>query len=102
MTIPYVFDTMPAEDVTLHAKWQINQYTITFDSKQGTPVSSITQDYDTDLSEPGDSDRTGYIFMGWYVSDTFDHADHLQVGHTDMAYQAGIADLVGFRIVRMP
>lgn len=27
---PYVFGTMPAEDITIYAKWMINSYTITY------------------------------------------------------------------------
>ena len=38
---------MPAEDQSFSARWKINQYTISFDAKGGSSVSSITQDYAT-------------------------------------------------------
>src|SRR5690554_520102 len=57
---------MPAEDVTLIAEWSINQYTITFDSNGGSPVTAITQDYATTVSKPTDPTKAGYTFAGWY------------------------------------
>jgi len=58
-------DTMPAEDMTIKAKWTINQYTITFDTDGGTAIDSITQDFDTEVTEPTDPTKTGYTFAGW-------------------------------------
>ncbi len=57
---------MPAEDITLYAKWNINQYTIDFNSNGGSDVTSITQDYDTDVIAPTAPTKTGYTFAGWY------------------------------------
>ncbi len=53
-------------DITLFAKWNVNQYTITFDSNGGTPISAITQDYARLVSEPIKPTRLGYTFQGWY------------------------------------
>ncbi|XMB73102.1 InlB B-repeat-containing protein [Mycoplasmatota bacterium WC30] len=66
LTTPYTFTTMPAENITVYAKWNINQYTITFNSNGGTAVSAITQDYGTVVTEPADPTKTGYIFDAWY------------------------------------
>jgi len=57
--------TMPAEDMTITAKWTINQYTITFDTDGGTAVDAITQDYNTAVTKPADPTKTGYTFAGW-------------------------------------
>ena len=54
-----------AEGKTIYAKWTPNQYTLTFDTKGGTAVESITQDYDTAVTAPADPTRTGYTFTGW-------------------------------------
>ncbi|MGN0222260.1 MAG: InlB B-repeat-containing protein, partial [Prevotella sp.] len=37
--------TVPVDGVTYEAKWQINQYTITFDTDGGSEVAAITADY---------------------------------------------------------
>ena len=47
------------------AKWEINQYTITFDTAGGSTVASITQDYGTPITAPADPTREGYTFIGW-------------------------------------
>ncbi len=57
--------TMPAQDVTITAKWQINQYTITFDTNGGSEISAIKQDYNTAITKPADPVKTGYTFKGW-------------------------------------
>jgi uncharacterized repeat protein (TIGR02543 family) len=57
---------MPSQSITLYAKWTINQYTITFDSNEGTSVTAITQDFDTAVSAPTNPTRTGYTFAGWF------------------------------------
>ncbi len=57
--------TMPAGDLTIKAKWEINQYTITFDTDGGTPVDAITQDYGTVITAPAAPAKTGYTFDGW-------------------------------------
>ena len=61
----YKFDVPVKKNITLYAKWNVNQYTITFDSNGGTAVDSITADYGTAITAPSDPTRTGYIFAGW-------------------------------------
>lgn len=53
------------EALTLTAKWQLNQYTITFDTAGGSEVPSITQDYGTAITAPANPTKTGYTFAGW-------------------------------------
>lgn len=53
------------EAMTLTAKWQLNRYTITFDTAGGSEVPSITQDYGTAITPPAAPTRTGYTFAGW-------------------------------------
>ncbi len=62
---PEIPEIMPEEDMTITAKWKINQYTITFDTDGGTPITPITQDYDTDVTAPENPTKTGYTFVGW-------------------------------------
>ena len=54
------------EDITLYAKWTINQYTITFDSNEGSTVLAIVKDYGSIVTEPVEPTRFGHIFDGWY------------------------------------
>ena len=57
--------TMPAENITVKAQWEINQYTITFDTNGGSEIAPITQDYGTAITAPADPTRKGYTFKGW-------------------------------------
>ena len=62
---PALPETMPAHDLTVVAKWQINQYTITFGNTGDTTIDPITQDYGTPVTAPADPEREGYTFDGW-------------------------------------
>ena len=57
--------TMPAENITVTAQWEINRYTITFDTAGGSDIAPITQDYGTNITAPADPTREGYTFIGW-------------------------------------
>ena len=57
--------TMPAENMTVKAQWEINQYTITFDTNGGSKIAPITQDYGTEITAPDNPTRKGYTFKGW-------------------------------------
>ena len=58
-------ETMPADNITVKAQWEINQYTITFDTNGGSEIAPITQDYGTEITAPADPTRKGYTFKGW-------------------------------------
>ena len=58
-------ETMPAENMTVKAQWEINQYTITFDTNGGSEIAPITQDYGTEITVPDNPTRKGYTFKGW-------------------------------------
>ncbi len=58
-------ETMPAENMTVKAQWEINQYTITFDTNGGSEIAPITQDYGTEITTPDNPTRKGYTFKGW-------------------------------------
>ena len=58
-----------AEDTTLYAVWEkdetSNTITITFDTKGGSKINSITMNKDTELILPKEPVRDGYVFKGW-------------------------------------
>ena len=74
-TVEYTFSTIPAENITVYAKWEINTYTITWDAGKGTfsegkKTLKTSFDYNempTAPEEPtreADSDFT-YSFWKW-------------------------------------
>ena len=69
----YLEDTYVTEldtvtsDLTLYAKWSINQYTITFDSNGGSLVDPITDDFGATITPSTNPTKTGYTFDDWYL-----------------------------------
>lgn len=63
---PYVFTTMPAENLTLYAKWQAGNAVITFITNGGSNVAQILAAVGSDVTKPDDPTKDGYAFGGWY------------------------------------
>ena len=53
----FATNKMPAKDVTLYAKWTVNSYTVTFDSKGGDVVPSATVTYGNTVAKPSDPEN---------------------------------------------
>ncbi len=51
--------------ITYTASWTIDQFTITFDSDEGTAVAPITEDYMTVIEAPTAPTKTGNVFSHW-------------------------------------
>ncbi|HEY8443635.1 MAG TPA: InlB B-repeat-containing protein [Clostridia bacterium] len=67
-TIPYNGEPI-YEDSTLYAKFEINQYTITFITNGGGTIAPIVTNYNTTIAEPTPPTKIGYIFAGWYLDE---------------------------------
>ena len=57
--------TMPAENLTITAQWNINQYTITFADTGDSVIDPITLDYGSAVTAPADPVKEGHTFAGW-------------------------------------
>ncbi|MDR3130438.1 MAG: InlB B-repeat-containing protein, partial [Treponema sp.] len=61
-----------AGELILYARWRAEgeagaqQYTLTFNSREGTEVEAVTADLETGVQKPADPVRSGYTFLGWY------------------------------------
>ncbi|HKM29292.1 MAG TPA: InlB B-repeat-containing protein [Bacilli bacterium] len=67
LTTSYVFTTMPANNITLYAKWVINCYTISFEEDGGSIVADITQEFDSVVASPADPTKDAALFEGWFA-----------------------------------
>ncbi len=67
LTNEWIFESDKVTDhMTLYAKWQIDTYTVSFDSNEGSAVDDIIADYDAKITAPSVPIKTGYTFAGWY------------------------------------
>ena len=57
-------------DTTIDAIYQINEYTITFDSNGGSSVGDIHKNYNEQIGTLPTSDRNTYVFDGWFTAKT--------------------------------
>ncbi len=64
----FVFSVMPNSNTTIHAKWEINTYTVTFDARGGSPLDEITLPYGSSLSNYDTALETD-VFYGWFEDD---------------------------------
>lgn len=64
------FDTNRVESaLTLYAKWQANQYTVTFDVNNGVSGSSSKMvTFDSTYGDLPKPEREGFDFAGWYTA----------------------------------
>ncbi|MCD8120107.1 MAG: InlB B-repeat-containing protein [Lachnospiraceae bacterium] len=90
----YDFDTLVTSNLLLIAKWQVKVYSVTFDANGGTldaDGESVTYvetsaSFGTTIEQPDDPTRTGYTFLGWYITGTLDEYDFdtIVIGETDL------------------
>lgn len=67
---PFDFGTTITSDITLTAKWNINKYTVTFNSYGGTPVPPVQEvEYGLTATKPADPTLKGYTFAFWYLGE---------------------------------
>ncbi len=52
---------------------EVNEYTVDFNSKEGSIVSSITKTSGEVIATSPTSTRTGYTFIGWYKEETYEN-----------------------------
>ena len=66
-TEEYDFGTAVTSEFTLYAKWNVNEYTVAFDSKGGSTISAQKVNHGNVITEPEAPEKSGFIFGGWYT-----------------------------------
>lgn len=67
LTIPYEGERI-YDNISLYAKFAINECVITFDSDGGSEINQITVVWNTSIN-PVVPEKEGYNFLGWYLPD---------------------------------
>lgn len=58
--------TLTFANITVFAKWTINEYTIHYNSNGGTNIPSETVNSNMAVYAPSQPEKVGYTFSGWY------------------------------------
>ncbi len=109
---PEVPDTMPAENLEFTAVWQVNKYTITFDTAGGTAIAPIALEYGAAITSPANPEKDGYTFIGWTpeLPETMPANDLTVVAEYEEAKTPDIPDtpdkpeitVTGIKIISLP
>lgn len=54
-------------NIELFAKFNINAYTLTFDTSGGNSITRLEQDFETTVPTPEEPTREGHTFVGWFA-----------------------------------
>lgn len=63
--LPYIPNTMPANDFEITAKFNPINYVINFDTDGGTAINPIVQAYESKITIPDPPTKEGYTFDDW-------------------------------------
>jgi uncharacterized repeat protein (TIGR02543 family) len=66
LTATFSFSSAITANITLYAKWNINSYTVSFNSNGGSAVNSQSVNYNDLATQPATPSKTGHFFAGWY------------------------------------
>ena len=70
LTARYTFGVMPAQDITLYAKWiPYKAVKISFESNGGSAVPDLVAGAGGAVTAPEEPQREGYSFAGWYTDE---------------------------------
>lgn len=64
----YTFTEKVTADITIKAKWNVNKYTITFDSDGGTAVTSQSIEHGGVVTRPASPTKAGATFVAWQLN----------------------------------
>jgi uncharacterized protein (TIGR02145 family)/uncharacterized repeat protein (TIGR02543 family) len=75
-----------SQNVQLYAKWNIDSFTVSFNSNGGSAVATKTVAYGGYASEPAVPTKAGFVFGGWFsnqsLTTTFDFLTAITISRT--------------------
>ncbi|WNN75702.1 InlB B-repeat-containing protein [Lysinibacillus capsici] len=73
-TTPWYFETdVVKENITLYAKWVMNEYEVIFETNGGNGIEKQLIQFNKKVIVPSNPNRKGYTFSGWYKEATFEN-----------------------------
>ncbi len=69
---------MPAQDLTLFARFERNSYTLDFETFEGEAIASKQVTFEDDIPSLEEPPLKGHTFKGWYTDETFEEIFDLE------------------------
>ena len=69
---PYDFNSAVTENITLVAKWEKLEFTISYQTIDGILLDSVKASIGEKLEKPTSPEKVGYEFIGWYSDELFE------------------------------
>lgn len=66
LTEEFTRTTMPMEHTTVYAKWNINSYTVSFVSNEGSAIEPMEIEFNSTVPVPEEPTRPIHLFQGWF------------------------------------
>lgn len=66
----YDFSTPVTSEITLMARWKVQEFTVSFNTNGGSEIASKSVEVLKTVDEPEAPTKDGYLFLGWYVGKT--------------------------------
>ena len=71
LTLPFNFETLITQDITLYAKWKavevvIEKFTVSFETNGGGTIDSVPVEKGKTVTKPVDPTKENYTFEGWF------------------------------------
>ncbi|MCR8660583.1 InlB B-repeat-containing protein [Paenibacillus endoradicis] len=64
----FTTETIPANNITLYAKWNLNSYAVIFEDWDGNVLKNQTVNHGSAATAPANPSQIGYTFTGWDVA----------------------------------
>ena len=80
-------DAVFTDDITVYAKWIINQYTITYMFNSSTVYMTKEADYNSTVTVDNPT-STNFTFVGWYTDSAFENKFNNKVPGNDLTVYA--------------
>jgi uncharacterized repeat protein (TIGR02543 family) len=67
MEVPFDFTQNIITDTNIYVKWNVNIYTVSFETNGGNSIADQQVNYNEKATRPADPIKTGYTFEGFYA-----------------------------------
>ena len=90
---PYDFNTQVTGNLVLTAKWELNKYTVSFNTAGGSTVAPMIVEHGQTINLRSAPSKPGYIFLGWRNGNVTYGAGDPVVVTSDMTFYAVWANM---------